>query len=540
MNRSAGICGNHYDAVVIGSGHNGLVAAAYLAKAGKSVLVIEQNDYLGGATTSKQIFPDYDAKLSRYSYLVSLFPKKISQELGLTFQTRRRETASFTPYVDSQGVHRGLVMSNVDPERSRSSLLELCGREQDWNGYQRLIELESAIARVAWPSLLEPLRTKADFVSSLRSADEKMAWDYFIERPLGEAIERFLHHDVLRGLVMTDGKIGVLTHPHDESLQQNRCFLYHIIGGGTGEWLVPVGGMQALVDSLIQTCVKHGVQFLTRAQAQRVHPGKPCTVDFIHNDSTVQVDAGDVLVNAGPKTFHRLLGTAWKPTSNDEGCSVKINLLMSRLPKVKATGVSSREAFAGSFHIDEGYEQMKISYRKAKSGHVPDPAPGEVYCHTLTDPSILSPELQARGFHTLTLFGLDMPYRLFENDHESRREAVKNLFLEGLDRICDEPFIDCVAMDRDGQPCIEIRTPVDLESELGLDFGNIFHNSLSWFYADDSAESECDVLAVAGTWGVETQLAHVYRAGSSAHRGGAVSGVPGHNAAKYILERASS
>ncbi len=517
-----------YDAVIIGSGHNGLVAAAYLAGAGRSVLVLEQNDYLGGATTSKQIFPDYDALLSRYSYLVSLFPQKICDDLGLNFVTRRRNTASFTPYTDSQGIHRGLVLSNIDPERSRQSVIELTGSEQDWNDYQKFLSLGTAIAEVAWPSLLEPLESRSRFVSRLESDQQKQAWDYFVERPLGEAIETFIRNDVLRGLVMTDGKIGVFSHPHDKSLLQNRCFLYHIIGGGTGEWRVPVGGMKALVDSLLNRCRSLGVEFFSESRATAIHPDKTPSVEFQFQDADHRVEANHILVNASPRSFHRLMNTAWQPTANDEGTAVKINMLLTRLPRVKAVGVSSKEAFAGSFHIDEGYEQMKVSYQSALRGEIPNPAPGEIYCHTLTDDSILSPELRQQGFQTLTLFGLDMAYRIFESDHDARRERVKQLYLDGLDRICDEPFLDCLAKDRDGNPCIEIRTPVDLETEVGLDLGNIFHNELSWFFTEDESQ--------AGKWGVETEYPNIYLAGSSALRGGAVSGIPGHNAAMCILK----
>src|SRR5689334_20096536 len=98
-----------YDVVILGAGHNGLVAAAYLARAGLSVLLLEKNDYIGGATTSQRIFPDYDARISRYSYLVSLFPEKIIRDLGLKIELRRRSTASFTPYIKS-GTHDGLLI----------------------------------------------------------------------------------------------------------------------------------------------------------------------------------------------------------------------------------------------------------------------------------------------------------------------------------------------------------------------------------------------------------------------------------------------
>ena len=513
-----------YDAIVVGSGHNGLVAAAYLAKAGKSVLVLERNELLGGATASQQVFPDYDAWLSRYSYLISLFPCKIVEDLGLTFQTIQRRTASFTPY----GVDGGLVLSNVDDSRSQESMRQMTGSDQAWSDFQRLMDLEGALARKVWPSLLEPLKSRSDLAAQMTSQSEKEAWKSFVEEPLGKVIERYADHDALRGLLMTDGKIGVFSHPHDPSLLQNRCFLYHIIGNGDGEWRVPVGGMRSLVDSLVETCLSSGVEFLASALATHVEMGKDHhSITFESEGKSIAVDATNVLINAGPRTFAKLLGKTWEPAVNDEGSVVKINMLLKRLPNVRAKGICSEEAFAGSFHIDEGYEQMQTSYEAAKDRVIPNPAPGEMYCHTLTDPSILSSELQAQGYQTLTLFGLDMPYRLFESDHDKRRDRVKDLYLEGLDRICDESFLDCLATDQDGQPCIEVKTPQDLEKEVDLDLGNIFHNELSWPFADRPED--------VGTWGVETEFPRVYRAGSSALRGGAVSGIPGHNTAMCIL-----
>jgi len=327
---------------------------------------------------------------------------------------------------------------------------------------------------------------------------------------------------------MTDGKIGVHTHPHDPSLLQNRCFLYHVIGGGNGEWRVPVGGMRSLVNSLLAACNRAGVETQTSSEVTRVELGKSRhTVAFEHEGRAVEVSAEHVLINAGPRTFSKLLGQPWHPEPAHEGSVIKINMLLERLPKLRAAGVKSEDAFAGSFHFDEGYAEMQKSFEDSRNGIVPNPAPGETYCHTLTDPSILGPDLRAKGYQTLTLFGLDMPYRLFATDHDQRKAKVKELYLEGLDRVCAEPFVDCLAKDKDGQPCIEIKTPQELERELDLDQGNIFHDAPSWFFAESPEE--------VGTWGVETEFPRVYRAGSSAQRGGAVSGIPGHNAAKCVL-----
>src|SRR5437773_10975897 len=121
---------SQYEVVILGAGHNALVAATYLARAGLSVLLLEKNDYIGGATTSQQIFPDYDARLSRYSYLVSLFPHKIIHDLGLKLELRRRAIASCTPYL-KHGHHGALLLSKVDEKMIRQSMIDLTGSNKE-------------------------------------------------------------------------------------------------------------------------------------------------------------------------------------------------------------------------------------------------------------------------------------------------------------------------------------------------------------------------------------------------------------------------
>jgi phytoene dehydrogenase-like protein len=517
----------HYDAVIVGGGHNGLVAAAYLTRAGLSILLLERNSELGGATSSQRIFPDMDARLSRYSYLISLLPPRIIDDLGLHFSTRRRSIASCTPY-ERNGGHGALLLSYADDARSHASFQTLAG-DVDWRGYQAFRELEHVLAARVWPSLLQPLQSRQDWERSLATPREREAWEAFVERPLGETLERCIRNDLVRGLLFSDGKIGVFTHPHDETLLQNRCFILHTIGNGTGEWNVPIGGMGALVDALATSAREGGAQLVTEAPVERVHTGAPNhTVVFRHDEGEHAVEATRVLVNAGPQVFDRLFGLAHVHDPADEGSVCKVNMLLRRLPCHRARQIDPREAFAGTFHIHESYDHLRGTYRQAEAGQIPDRPPAEIYCHTLTDDSILGPELRGAGYHTLTLFGLDLPYRLLETDHDAKKAELLRRYLRGLNEVLDEPIEECLAVDAHGNPCIEIKTPQDLERDLALNRGNIFQSTLSWFFADNPDD--------AGTWGVETPYERVYRCGSSALRGGAVSGIPGHNTARRIFD----
>lgn len=516
-----------YDVVILGAGHNGLVAASYLGRAGLSVLLLEKNDYMGGATTSQKVFPDYDARLSRYSYLVSLFPEKIIRELGLNLELRRRATGSFTPYVRC-GRHDGLLLSNVDEEQSRRSMAELTGSVTEYEQMKRFYELSRIFAKHSWDSMLEPLVSRDEFQRPFDVDDRsREAWRSLVEEPIGGAIERYLQDDLVRGLVMTDAKIGVFTHPHDDSLVQNCCFLYHLIGNKTGEWKVPVGGMGAVAAELERAARESGAELATRVEIKSISTGRMRSVEFEVDGQPQSVDARFLLVNFGRNVLAKYLGSPHQPGSKDEGSVFKINMLLRRLPKLKATRYSSAEAFCGTFHTDEGYEQMILSYEQALHGQLPAKPPSEVYCHTLTDDSILSPELRAQGFHTMTLFGIDTPWKLFAQSNETMRAEAEKKFLASMDQWLEEPLEDCLALARDGSRCIESKSPVDIEDSLGLYHGNIFQDAPTFPFAATKEQ--------AGTWGVETEWKNVFLCGSSAHRGGAVSGIPGHNAARKVL-----
>src|SRR6184192_1641104 len=288
---------SRYDVVILGAGHNGLVAASYLGRAGLSVLLLEKNDYIGGATASQRIFSDYDARLSRYAYLVSLLPQKIIRDLGLNLELRRRAIASCTPYV-KHGQHGALVLSNLDEELSRKSFVDLTGSETEFERMKKFYNLPRVFAEQVWDSMLEPLVSKQEMARRF-DVDEtsREAWRSLVEEPLGTAIERYFQNDLVRGLVFTDAKIGVLTHPHDSSLLQNRCFIYHLIGNKTGEWKVPVGGMGAVVRELEQAARNAGAEIFTNIDLRALGlAGEQRTVDFYKDGEQQTVEARYLLV----------------------------------------------------------------------------------------------------------------------------------------------------------------------------------------------------------------------------------------------------
>ncbi len=517
-----------YDVVILGSGHNALVAASYLAGAGQSVLVLEKRSRVGGATSSRKVFKGVDVNLSEYSYLLSLLPEKIIKDLGLKINAKRRFYASYTPFFSDLS-KSGLLLSNASEKLNREAFLAFTKDKREYKNYLLINELEKILAQKVWPTLLSPLMTRSEMKSQFKGKKAKMAWDMFIEKPLGIAIEKYLKSDPVRGLIFTDAKIGILTHPNDKSLLQNRTFLYHIIGNGTGEWRVPIGGMGEIARQIEAKARKEGTQIVTDAEVVGIKPDpiNP-VVKFKKNGKIKLVKAKYVLSGMAPSVLSKFLKTKLNLSKDDsQGTEFKINMVLSRLPKLKDPKYRAKDAFCGTFHINEGYDHMKKSYQNAVRGKFTENPPGEMYCQTLTDSSILSPALKKKGYQTLTLFGLDMPYKMFKRDNEGMKKKVLKKYIEAINEHLQEPIEECVARDVDGKLCIEARSPVDIENELGMTMGNIFHNDPSWPFVEKSSE--------AGQWGVEIGYPNIFICGSGARRGGCVSGIPGHNAAMKVL-----
>ncbi|MFM5905891.1 MAG: phytoene desaturase family protein, partial [Micrococcales bacterium] len=331
------------DVAIIGGGHNGLVAAAYLAKAGLSVVVLEQHDVLGGAAISAQAFDGVDARLSRYSYLVSLLPQQIIDELGLEVTLAPRRFGSFTP---DPATGNGLLIDQADANATRASFAAV-NAEADFERWNEFYAKTEQIAKKLFGTVLEPLRTEAQ-VAELLGPE---LWHEFFEQPIGKTIEASFESDLVRGVVMTDALIGTFASNSDANLDANRCFLYHVIGNETGEWSIPVGGMGAVTRSMAKRAGEFGADLLAGCAVTRVGAeGAEKLVTYSQNGESQTLRANYVLANVSRPVLNGLLGL--NSQHQIQGAQVKVNMLLKRLPALKA-GTDPVAAFGGTMHINE-------------------------------------------------------------------------------------------------------------------------------------------------------------------------------------------
>ena len=493
-------------------------------------MVLERLEEWGGAAVSAQSFPGVDARLSRYSYLVSLLPQKIIDDLGLDITLAKRRYSSFTPV---PGTSKGLLIDNHDADATAASFdaIGAAGDSEAWGAFYSRTQV---LAEAMFPGVTDPLITRSEAKALLASREGGSdVWRDFIERPVGEVIESTFTNDVVRGVVLTDGLIGTFAPNHDDNLDANKCFLYHVIGGGTGDWDVPVGGMGAVSGAILHASRTAGATLIGGAEVTGVSDDRAVT--FLRDGAEHTIQARYVLVNASPEELSRLQGRSISDRA--EGAQVKVNMVLTRLPQLADPTVTPEQAFGGTFHINETWSQLATAHEDATHLRIPSPLPCEIYCHSLTDSSILSPELAEQGVHTLTVFGLHVPHRLttaYEQD--VLRATLQQAVIDSLNSVLAEPIEDLLLRDEHGEPCIETKTTSDLEHALKLPGGNIFHGSLAWPFVEDDE----DLGTPAKRWGVATETEGILLCGSGARRGGAVSGIAGHNAAMAVLEMEGS
>ena len=276
-----------YDVVIVGGGHNGLVAATYLAQADLSVLVLERLDHTGGAAVSASPFAGLPARLSRYSYLVGVLPDQIVADLGLDLELRSRSVASYTP-VHRNGEHSGLLVERNEGAATADSFRRLTGSDREYDAWRTFYGEVREFTEALAPTLLEPLRTARE----VRDLVDGRTWDYLVEQPLGRVDRGTLlrRHGARR---RRDGRADRhLRRPQRRVAgAQNRCFLYHLIGNGSGEWRVPVGGMGAVTDALAVAARKAGATIVTGAGVSGIESdGTEATVTWHDGEALARRD----------------------------------------------------------------------------------------------------------------------------------------------------------------------------------------------------------------------------------------------------------
>ena len=477
--------------VVAGGGHNGLVAASYLARAGLSVLVLERRSQVGGAAVSTQPFTGHTARFSPYSRFVALPPRLVG-DLDLHVELLPRPT---TPYAGSPDDHEA------------------------WREFHADV---ADLAHVVAPTLLEPLPTERD----VRDRVDTGIWRDFVTNPLGATVQERFGDDAVRGVAASDGLIGVSTSLDDPALTQNRCFLYQ----GIGDWRLPVGGLGAVSGALARRATDAGAEILTDVGVSAIRGGDDgAEVTFHDGQQSHTAGARFALADVAPWVLQILLGSPDDPDTKPHGAQLMVDLLVDRLPRLRS-GADPTVAFASTLHVAAELSHLEKAYSEAQSGQVPAPLPGRLDCPSLTDPSVLGPGDDGR--HTLSFLAHHTPAALFDGaDRADVKQRAVAAVLATVNDYLEEPIESCLALDADGQPCLRARVPQDVEAELAMPGGHLFHGDLDWPWAPNRARLDTP----AQQWGVQTDAESVLVCGSGARRGGGISGIGGHNAAHAVL-----
>ncbi len=345
-------------------------------------------------------------------------------------------SASYSPTI-RDGRHVGLLVEHDEGTATRESFRTLTGSDVEYDAWQRLLRRRRGRRG---PDRADPDRTTRDRTGDGDRRRPEL-WSALVERPIGEVIEQRFTDDLAcgrRGDRCTDRH---LRDTHDPSLVQNRCFLYHLIGNGTGEWRVPVRGMGAVTERLARAAAAAGAEILTAAGVSAIAPTTTgAEVTWHDGDASTTACAPH---GAGQR---RALGAADPARRGARGGDQAGGLAAEdQLPALPTAAAQVRRRPGRSvrrarFHVAEEYAALETAYRQAAAGEIPDEPPGELYCHSLTDPSILG-ELADYGAHALTYFGLHLPEALFDHRHRGPQAEAVRRAIAAIDVHLMEPLL---------------------------------------------------------------------------------------------------
>jgi phytoene dehydrogenase-like protein len=524
---------SRYDAIVIGAGHNGLVTACYLARAGRRVLVLERRDVVGGACVTEETFPGF--KVSTAAYVNSLFHTAIVRDLKLAaygYEVLARDPSSFTPLPDG----RSLLMG-PDANLTRTEIAKFSVRDAErYPRYEAMLERVAAVVEptltMAPPDLLRPRLGDLRTLLSLRRAFGRLG------DGVGEAVEilsgaarpildRWFESEELKGTLATDAIIGAMASP---SMPGTAYVLFHHVmgeaGGKRGVWGYVRGGMGGVTQALAAAARDLGVDIRCDAEVARiiVRESRAVGVALASGD---EFFAPIVASNADARvTFLRLVDRSALPEAfladveriSYASASLKINVALAELPSFRALpGTEPGPQHRGTIHICPDQDYIERAFDDAKYGR-----PSEEPVLECTIPSAVDPTVAPPGRHLMSMFVQYAPYDLRDGSWDDRREAFADRCFDLLDEYA--PNFKRAVIDR------QVLTPLDLERVFNLSGGNIFQGAMTpgQLFA---------FRPVPGYARYRTPLRGLYLCGAAAHPGGGVMGTPGLNAAREILRK---
>ena len=500
-----------WDAIVVGAGHNGLVCAAYLARAGRRVLVLESRSRVGGACTIEEPFPG--VRMSPCAYLAGLLHPKVIEELDLSrrgFRWTPAVNGLFVPFLDGSSIQLW-----DDDERCEAEIRALSPRDvPGWRAMNDVIRRLRDALRPAGPDDLwlcdAPTREQIEG----RIGNDAEARALLFEWSMAEFVERYLSDGRLQIAYLGQGVIGTNASPFDPGTASIR--FHHAsgrLGGMPGMWGYVRGGMGMVSFYFCDAAREAGATVACGVPVAEILPGEGVRIE-----SGERISARIVISNADPRQTLRLLGpaadAAWGARIEQipiEGCTVKLNVLLRELPDFAARPGTDQPHHYGQINIPLTKSEWKSGFAAARRGELPGHLWCELYFQSVHDRSVVPSSL-----HTMSVFAQYVPYKFAAGNWDSRREEVRNLALRSLAQFCSN--IDRAVVDA------QVLGPPDIEMKVGLTGGHIF-------------QGEC---LPAYMWSrrltVRTPMPGFYLCGACTHPGGSVIGVNGHNAAMAVLK----
>ncbi len=510
-----------YDVIVIGSGHNGLITAGYLASSGKHVLVLERRDIIGGAAVTEDTFPGY--RLSTCSYVCNLLLPEVVDDLELKkygYHVRPFEPTYFVPYPDGD-----YFMTFLDGDRTREQIAR--HSKKDAESYGAYWAMWDRILDRMQPLIRRPAPSEADIEAAFSGPEGKEDWEILTETSVGDLLDRYFESDKVKAPYATGGVIGVNAGPRDPGTAYVK--FHHLIGsidGHQGAWGFVRGGMGSITQALAGFCLDKGVDIETSAEVVEIELSNGAATGVRLVDGR-RFEAPIVVSNADPhRTFLDMVGAPHLPSDLVEGISdmrvkgsvVKLLVGMSELPDFTAMpGKEVGVQHTGGIVINPSIDYLQAAWDDCKQGKPSAHPFMDIYIQTATEEGT---GLAPAGKHTLSAFVQYAPYDLAEGTWDERRDEI------------GKTIIDTIAAYAPNVPnaieYMQVLGPPDIERIVGITGGNIFHGEImpDQMFGNRPVPGYSDYL---------TPIDGLYLCGSGAWPGGGVFGAPGRNAALRIL-----